>query len=360
MRSAFCERNVNFRDGQGNLGAFVGRRSRRTGVLEAMDEQEHSRSAGTRRGRVLVVDDSRVVRAVVADSLRRAGYEVDEAENGRAALGLLQRGAYDVIVTDLRMPELDGFSVLTEVRNTAPGVEVVILTGTYAHDVDSAIRALRLGAHDYIPKSPDSGDEVVRTVDRALEKKRKKEADQRLVAELWNLGHTDPVTGMPNRRAFDLALIQEVSRARRHAHELALAILDLDHFKTVNDTYGHTAGDSILRAFAEVVALHLREGDLLYRIGGEEFAALLPVASTTGAMTVAERIVEAVAATHFKIGSSSLSITVSIGVASLSGSNGLPSDLVACADAALYRAKSAGRNLALAGGNPEVPTGGKT
>jgi two-component system cell cycle response regulator len=301
-----------------------------------------------RPSRILVVDDSRVVRAVVASHLKRAGYEVDEAEDGRAALGLLQRGSYDVVVTDVKMPEADGFFVLSEVRRLVPTIEVVILTGTHAQDANAAIRALRLGVHDYLPKTSGSGDEIVRTIDRALLKKRQREAHQRLLAELWTLGHTDVVTGVSNRRAFDLALKREVARAQRYSQELSLALLDLDHFKVINDTHGHVIGDTILRSVAETVGWQLRDGDSLYRFGGEEFATLLPATTLAGAMRVAERIVTAVSAAPLAAGPGNIRVTISVGVASM-GRQGLP-ELVACADAALYQAKSAGRNRASDGG----------
>jgi two-component system cell cycle response regulator len=304
------------------------------------------------RGSVLVVDDSRLVRSMVAMHLKTAGFAVEEAENGEAAMRLLSRGAFDVIITDLRMPELDGFGVLAAVKRMGLAVEVIILTGAHAQDMSSAVRALRLGAHDYLTKPPASADEVILTVERAIEKKRLREANQRLLRELESLSRTDGLTGVPNRRTFDETVAQEIARSRRHGDALGLVMLDIDHFKKINDTHGHPGGDEVLRSFARTVAGTLREGDVLFRYGGEEFVALLSHADVRGAMNAAERIVKAVAETPIQVGSTTINITTSAGVAALASCDADGSSLVARADGALYEAKRSGRNRAQASAGP--------
>ena len=301
------------------------------------------------RGSVLVVDDSRLVRAMVATHLKSARYAVEEAENGEAAMRLLSRGTFDVIITDLRMPELDGFGVLAAVKRLGLSVEVIILTGAHAQDMSSAVRALRLGAHDYLTKPPASADEVILTVERAIEKKRLREANQRLLHELQSLSRTDGLTGVPNRRSFDAALAQEVARSRRHGDALALVMLDIDHFKKINDTHGHPGGDEVLRSFAKTAARTLREGDVLFRYGGEEFVALLPQTSAVHGQRLAERIRRVTEAHRFHGADAPepvIRITVSSGVATFPLNDRIqrPEDLVKAADDALYRAKGAGRN----------------
>jgi two-component system cell cycle response regulator len=232
------------------------------------------------------------------------------------------------------------------VKRLSPDVEVIILTGTHSQDMSCAIQALRLGAHDYLTKPPSSADEVVLTVQRAVEKKRLKEANKRLLLELDSLSRTDALTGVPNRRAFDQALPREIARARRHGDGLGLAILDIDRFKQVNDTHGHQGGDEILAAFARVVASALRAGDQVYRYGGEEFVVVLPCADAQGAIQAAERIVAAVAKAPMPVAATSIPITTSVGVSWLLNSDASGDALVGRADAAVYEAKRTGRNRA--------------
>jgi two-component system cell cycle response regulator len=296
------------------------------------------------RGTIMVVDDSRVVRAVVAQHLLRAGFEVHQADQGAAALRLLSRGGFDVVVTDLRMSGMDGMEVLAAVKRLAIGTEVIILTGTYTHDMTFAVRALRLGAHDYLTKPIARPDELVLTVERAVEKKRLRDANARLLRELEALSRTDELTGLGNRRAFDEVLRREHSRAGRYGLPLSLVLFDLDHFKKLNDLHGHPAGDAALRAFAELARSAFRDSDSLYRYGGEEFAALLPHTAPEGAADAGWRLLEAVAAKPIDVGGALVTVTCSAGAASAAAGEVDPTGLLARADAALYRAKREGRN----------------
>jgi two-component system, cell cycle response regulator len=299
--------------------------------------------------RVLVADDSRLVRTMVAGFLRAAGCLVEEVVDGAAALQRVEQAEFDVVITDLQMPRLDGFGVLEAVRKLPDAPEVIILTGAHAQDVSSAIRALRLGAHDFLTKPPPGPDEVVLAVGRAVEKKRLRETNARLVRELESASLTDPLTGAQNRRAFDEALKTEVERTRRYGHPLSLVLLDLDHFKAVNDGYGHPAGDAVLRAFAGVARQALRVSDVLYRYGGEEFAALLPHTPLEGALIAAGRVVRAIASTRIDVGTATLEVTVSAGASCFSARAPTAAELIAAADAALYEAKRTGRNRACGG-----------
>jgi two-component system cell cycle response regulator len=303
-----------------------------------------SRRQAESRGSVLVVDDSQLVRTIVARHLKTAGYKVGEADNGQTAMQILSQASYDVIITDLSMPKLDGFGLLSAVKRLGIAAEVIILTGTHAQDMSSAVRALRLGAHDYLTKPPASADEVILTVERAVEKKRLRDENRRLLRELESLSRTDALTSLPNRRCFDQALAQEFARARRYGTALGVVMLDIDHFKTINDTHGHPKGDEVLRAFAHIVAGELREVDTFFRYGGEEFVVLLPHANLKGTMIVAERLVKAVGAAPVRAGSTTIPVTTSAGVAALTTADADGPSLVTRADAALYEAKRSGRN----------------
>jgi len=306
--------------------------------------QNEMQTGEVREGRILVVDDSALVRAMVSALLRQAGYIVREAEDGAQAISILASDAFDVVITDLHMPEKDGFEVLESVRRQSPHTEVIILTGTHSQDVACVVRALRLGAHDFLTKPPAGPHEVIVTVDRAMEKKRLKEANLRLLREMEGLSRTDALTGVWNRRAFEETLQRELLRAARHLLPLSLLMIDLDHFKHVNDLYGHRVGDDVLKWFALNASHVLREGDTIHRYGGEEFAVLLPHTGPSGALTVAKRILSQLADTAFQ---DSLWVTASAGVASGIGEELEELDLVALADAALYRAKHEGRNRAV-------------
>jgi diguanylate cyclase (GGDEF)-like protein len=246
------------------------------------------------------------------------------------------------------MPELDGFGLLEAVKRKKQGPEVILLTGTHAHDMGSAIRALRLGAHDFLTKPPSGPDEVIVTVDRAVEKKRLREANTRLMRELEALSRTDPLTGALNRGAFEEALRREAHRARRYSFPLSLVMLDLDHFKAVNDTHGHRVGDGVLQQFVARMGTVFRETDAMHRYGGEEFAALLPHTPIDGAVDAARRIVQATSSTPFAVGTLTLEVTASAGVATAALDDLDGVDLVTRADAALYEAKRGGRNRVVA------------
>ncbi len=298
---------------------------------------------------VLVADDNRVVRRLVSARLRDAGYRVAEASDGAAALAEFEREPVPVVVTDLNMPRLDGLGLLAALRRREEPPEVIVLTGTRASDVEAAVQALRLGAHDYISKTPASLDAVALAVERAVEKWRLREENARLLGDLHRLSLTDGLTGVGNRRAFDEALRQEIARARRLGCGLALALLDIDDFKRINDTMGHQAGDLVLVDFVGRVLSVARGADRLFRYGGEEFALLVSDADLSGALAAARRIVEAVAREPLRAGHDAAAVTCSVGVAELGASDDtLGAELVGRSDAALYAAKRAGRNCAIA------------
>ena len=176
-----------------------------------------------------------------------------------------------------------------------------------------------------------------------MEKRQLLEANRRLMRQLEVQSLTDALTGVPNRRAFDRAFELEAARSERHGKPFGLVALDIDHFKKVNDTYGHEGGDEVLRCFARAVAGALRKGDSLYRCGGEEFMVLLPVADLAGVSVAGERVVAAVAGCRIEVGGRVVPITTSAGGACLQP-GGDAREVVALADAALYEAKKAGRN----------------
>jgi len=292
--------------------------------------------------RVLVVDDSPVVRTILSSCLKQAGYHVTQAVDGQAGLVALDAEPFDVVITNLHMPRLGGLGVLEGIKRRGLATEVVVLTGS--DDMDAAVGALRLGAHDYLLKPPKRLEEIVLTIERAAEKKRLRDENSRLIRELKLLSRADFLTGLPNRRSLEEALGRELDRVRRYGASLGVAMLDLDHFKSVNDRFGHQAGDDVLRWLARTAADAFRQSDSVFRFGGEEFAVLLPAVSIDGAGDACRRFVERVAATPLRLDGGTLELTCSIGLTAAQPSDASAASVIARADRALYEAKALGRN----------------
>ncbi len=299
------------------------------------------------REHVLVAEDSVAVRRLVVAHLRKAGFAVREASDGVEALDLFRREPTPVVITDLGMPRLGGMELLAALRRVEPPPEVIVLTGTHAQDARAAVQALRLGAHDYIVKDAEAAAAIPHAVARALEKWHLRAENARLLGELARLSLTDGLTGLGNRRAFDEALRQETARRGRAESPFALVLLDLDHFKTVNDTLGHRVGDEALVSFAARLRSVARQSDRLFRYGGEEFAVLAVDSEGEGAVSLAWRVVHATAARPLAAGHRQVPMTCSAGVAVAQGDDDLAGEaIVGRADAALYQAKRQGRNRA--------------
>jgi two-component system, cell cycle response regulator len=317
-----------------------------------MDSELRERQDGTAAEphRVLLVDDDAFVRRIVAERLRRAGYVVTEARDGTEALERYEHERVQVVITDVGMPRLGGLELLAALRGQEVAPEVILLTGSHASDTQAAVQALRLGAYDYITKDGAASEALALAVERANEKWRLREENTRLLRELQQLSLTDALTSLGNRRAFDQALRQEVARAQRQGGDLALVLVDIDHFKRVNDTLGHPAGDLVLAAFAQRLRGVARLSDRLFRYGGEEFAALLGETDAAGACDLAQRVLASVASSVIAAGTRSVSLTCSAGVADLNAADVAPDALLRRADSALYEAKRQGRNRVVVAG----------
>ena len=295
---------------------------------------------------ILIADDSLVIRAVVRSGLEEEGYTVLEAEDGPSALAQCRRHRPDVVLLDVEMPGLDGYQVLAELKADAElkNTPVVFLTGRTG--TDDLVAGLRGGAHDYL-KKPFEPAELLARVGSAVHVKQLQDELWQRNAELSRMSRTDSLTGLYNRWHLDDVLARENSAAHRHGDRLSIVIFDIDHFKHVNDTYGHPTGDLVLVEFARRLTDELRAGDIAGRWGGEEFLLILPRTDATGAHRVADRVRLATAAMPVVTATTSISITVSGGCAT--GSTESPAELLDLADNRLYQAKTAGRNRIVAG-----------
>lgn len=278
-----------------------------------------------------------------------------EADSGRSALCLAAEHAVDLVLCDLDLPAQDGLGFLDRFRRDLRNeiIPVLALGGKAAPR--KLVEGLRRGANDYLCK-PFSRDELCARVRNHLrtkllqdEVKRRNQELEAINAELTRSATTDPLTGLFNRRHFMQRAHEEVKRAQRYQRCFGLLMLDVDHFKRLNDEFGHLAGDEVLVVLASVVKGTLRETDLLARFGGEEFIIGLPETGPTGAAVVAERLRQRVAAAPLP--GVDRSVTVSVGAAALP-TDGVESvdQLIQLADDALYRAKSQGRNRAITHG----------
>jgi diguanylate cyclase (GGDEF)-like protein len=295
--------------------------------------------------KVLIADDSAVYRKLVERTLDPEACSVLMAKDGREALEIIGREQPSLIITDWLMPDLTGIELCRKIR--AAGADsayayVILLTSNA--EKDNVVKGLTAGADDYLTKPFDQGELLarVRVGMRLIDLHRQVDAKNRLLEEL---ALTDSLTGLPNRRAIETWSARQLSGAARHGFPLWVAAIDIDHFKSVNDTYGHEAGDTVLKRFAEIIRDNTRYSDISGRIGGEEFLQVITHSEEAGVRTLVERIRGQLMAERFDLGGARIMVTASFGVAGFQGTRAPElSALVARADAALYRAKKLGRN----------------
>lgn len=265
----------------------------------------------------------------------------------REAFDRLDADGFDLIFLDYLLPDGTGLDFLETVNSKGLETPVVVITGQ--GDELIASRIIKAGAYDYLPKAKVSGKALQRIVSNALEKADLKRQMRLAQEKLAEMSVRDELTGMFNRRYFKDALDREVSGAQRYGHGLALCMIDLDHFKRVNDSHGHLCGDQVLKEFGRLLNDSIRRYDVGCRYGGEEFAVILPDNSLDNALALCERFRERVSAHEYTYEDLTLHITTSIGVtASPAGSSTTGRQLVDMADKALYQAKSQGRNQVVA------------
>ncbi|HJZ13232.1 MAG TPA: diguanylate cyclase [Acidobacteriota bacterium] len=298
------------------------------------------------KANILVIDDSETIRKKIKTILEAAGL-LDcwfEAGSGLEGFRVLMDKKVDLVVCDMVMPEFDGlkFLISKATRSELHDIPVIILTTE--GEVSSKIRALEHGASDYLLKPFDEG-ELIARVKVQLKIKSLQDELNRKNAELNELAGTDDLTRVYNRRAFLQACSNELSHSKRYKQALSLAIFDLDHFKRINDQYGHLTGDSVLVRTAELIRGAIRACDVIGRYGGDELVLLLPHTDLASGVSFAERIRKRIESTNFMEGETQIPLTISGGLSSYPESEcASVEELLRKADQALYRAKSKGRN----------------
>jgi diguanylate cyclase (GGDEF)-like protein len=285
--------------------------------------------------KILIIDDSPDAVAVARQRLAKEGAEILEADGGVAGLEAAKREKPDLILLDVEMPDVLGYDVCRALKADPElcMIPVIFLSGSGT--AEDKVKGLDLGAVDYVTK-PFDAFELRARVRAAL---RTKHLQDLLIEH----AHIDPLTGLPNRRALMVRLQREWARMERHGGALSLIMADADHFKKVNDRYGHSIGDKLLQEIAGTIARQCRATDLPARYGGEEFAIVVPDEAASQAARLAERCRREIEKVRLPVGTETVESTASFGVADARGVPS-PKALVDRADEALYRAKSAGRN----------------
>jgi two-component system cell cycle response regulator len=308
---------------------------------------------------ILVVEDDPEINALIALTLRVEDYEVAQARDGEQAIRMVREMHPDLVLLDVMMPRVSGYDVAFAMQDKPSTASIPIIFVTAKNEMEDRVVGLEI-AVDYVCK-PFAAPELLARVRAALRMRKLQEELRISNEQLTKLVITDALTELCNRRHFDTQLEDELRRARRFGHPIALVMFDLDHFKNVNDTWGHAQGDDVLQAFGQVLHTSSRRIDTVARLGGEEFGALLPETDEAGMRTFAEKVRAATQALaipcHSLEGEEAppLHITVSAGgvVASQLADTDAPIPLIADillreADRRLYEAKAAGRNRVVA------------
>ncbi len=315
--------------------------SKRLGGLAGLPELM---SGSSEMGRLLVVEDNRIESDKIVGTLTEDRHSVMAFTSINEALERAKAEEFDVILVSLSLIEEDGLRLCSHLRSNESTRQTPILLIADQIALDRTVKGLELGANDYIVRPIDRNELVARTRSQVRRKRYQEKLVENYHANI-SMALTDSLTGLHNRR-YLMAHLDRLAEKEGEGRRAALVMCDIDHFKSVNDTYGHDVGDEVLREFAKRLERHLRNFDLATRIGGEEFVIVLPSVDDETAITVAERLRWAIAneavAVSTEIGS--LAITASFGVTCTDLGEEAVEVVLKRADEALYDAKRAGRN----------------
>jgi two-component system, cell cycle response regulator len=295
--------------------------------------------------RILLAEDDLITRKLVQSHLVKWGHEVIVCSDGAEAWRILQGDdPPKLVIVDWMMPEMDGISLCRQIRGNGKRAYTYVILLTARNKREDVVEGLEAGADDYVIKPFDTHELRVRVRAGSRIVQLQQDLIDALSASEFQATH-DPLTGLWNRRAILEILQRELDRSRREAAPLGLIMLDLDHFKEINDSYGHQTGDEVLREVGRIMASSLRSYDSAGRYGGEEFLMVLPGCGVEDSRVIAERLRLSSSDNPIEIPGSALMVTISLGVATTEGSKEWDTgSLIKAADEALYRAKSSGRN----------------
>lgn len=316
------------------------------------------RQSVTQKGiRALIADDNQVARKITSLCLSQEGIDVHEAKDGQKAYDIIAKSQeiIDIVITDLVMPNMDGMQLCRQIRQGLGMLDIPIIVLTAVSDLSEILEVFKVGASDYLIK-PYAKEELLARISVHIERNRinrelretirlLKEANEKIE----NLSIRDPLTGCYNRGYLNSQIQKEIKRATRYGKPLSIILSDIDHFKRVNDTYGHQAGDAVLIRFVETIQRVIRKDlDWIARYGGEEFLVVLPDTALGNACSVAEKLRKTISREPISWEGQEIFITSSFGLSGIDGiqqSDGPVSDcLLKIADENLYEAKRNGRN----------------
>jgi two-component system cell cycle response regulator len=297
---------------------------------------------------VLLVEDDPISRKILENILLKEGFDVTTVENGRMALNLFRHRFFPIVLTDWLMPEMEGPDLCRAIRSESPEGYVYIVLLTSKDSKADIISGLEAGADDYLTK-PAHRDELVARIKNGLRILELERSLKKANEEIRILSITDPLTGAYNRGYLNERLPQEIKRSTRYRHPLSLILSDIDHFKNVNDRFGHLAGDQVLKEFVKCIIESIRDQiDWAARYGGEEFLVVLPETDFKGAMLLANRLREVCSQRIINAQENQITITASFGVTGFTAEtprNKISVEaLLQQSDTYLYQAKNQGRN----------------
>lgn len=321
------------------------------GKIQWIQHGQHSKqmkkleiSTADRELNILSVEDEVKFAAAIERMFRKDELIVlHHAENMKESFPIIHKKRIDLILLDFQLPDGNAFDYLKNLEEKDIDIPVIIITGQ--GDEMIASQLLQAGAYDYLPKASVNKELLYKTIHNTVEKHRLKNEINTAMGKIAEMSTKDALTNLYNRRYFTEVLNREIGNARRYEKDLSFCMVDIDFFKKVNDTYGHVAGDSVLRDTAELLMKTIRSNDIACRYGGEEFAVILPNTDMDASKILGERFRRAIEEHDFKFESTLIKVTVSVGLAFYDRREDLSSlQFVEMADSALYQAKTRGRN----------------
>jgi len=303
------------------------------------------------KAKLLVVEDSESQGRQLTATLEKLGYEVVWARTGMDALRACSRERPNVVLLDVVLDDMDGYSVCRWLKLQEETREIAVIMTTIRGAVDDKVEGLHVGADDYLSKPIDARElearifAALRAQTARLELKKRNQQLEEMLHHAETLAITDSLTGLYNRRRFSDVARRELAVTRRYKNPLSCVMIDLDHFKKINDVHGHAVGDDVLRRVAHVLGENVREVDVIARYGGEEFVLLLPHTAKANAVVVAERVRGQIKRLELEYDGVKVVPSASFGIADdKDAPSGKWDELVRAADIALYQAKRAGRD----------------